>query len=162
LKYLALLFALVVTSASSQEMMKPDPACEGFSETLGCMHSKYHTGPNGGMTRIDSDAAGIIDSEVDKVMVPPTAAEAADIFTWIPHACCRTSTCCRKVKETDLDPVDRMKMRVNETGQIKEVNRWSRDGNVWRCACDYDDKKSKWIVHPKANTRCIFPVPMGM
>ena len=110
--------------------------------------------------RIDSEAMGIVDSEVDKVMVPPTAAEAEDIRRWIPFMCCRSNNCCRKVRADSLAPLGNQEFRVLDTGQDKAYHRWSQDGQVWRCACDWDDMKSKWVVHPGARTRCIFPIPM--
>jgi hypothetical protein len=109
----------------------------------------------------DSEAAGIIDSEVDKVMVPPTAAEAEQIKKWIPVSCCRSNNCCRKVREDALIPQGNDTYMVTDTGQLKKRHSWGQDGQTWRCACDWDPKKNKWIVHPKANTRCVFPIPLG-
>lgn len=155
-----LLALCAISSAHAQS--RPDPACENFSDTLGCVDTRLSVEPREGSPNIDSEAMGIIDEEVDKIMQKPTPEEAADIWNWIPYACCRSNTCCRKVSEKDLTPYDRGKYLVNETGQVKDVLKWSRDGQVWRCACDWDNKKGKWIVHPKANTRCVFPVPQGM
>ena len=97
---------------------------------------------------------------VDDELVPPTPAEAADIKTWIPLTCCWSNNCCRKVKPSALTPLDRDHYRVEASGQSVTRTGWSRDGNTWRCTCDQDDS-GKWVVHLRANTRCIFPVPQG-
>jgi hypothetical protein len=98
---------------------------------------------------------------VDDVMVPPPAAEAEDIKTWIDPKCCRTNGCCRKVSPSALvgAPGDRFAYTVVATGQTLNRTDWSRDGQTWRCACDQIN--GKWVVHLLANTFCIFPAPTG-
>lgn len=102
--------------------------------------------------------------EVDRVMIPPTTAEAEEIKKWIPSVCCRTNNCCRKVRAETIAPAGgpgvRNLYRVEETGQEKVRLRWSQNSYTWRCACDFVHGKG-WVVHPKANTRCIFPAPFG-
>lgn len=88
-------------------------------------------------------------------MIPPTAAEEADIAEWIPHHCCRSNRCCFKVPAAALHPLSRDRWIVVATGKEVERTGWSRDGQTWRCACDPTDKG--WKVHLKANTRCVFP-----
>lgn len=97
---------------------------------------------------------------VDAELVPPTPEEARDIATWIDRNCCWSNNCCRKVKPTALHPLSRDQYRVVATGQIVPRTDWSRDGNTWRCTCDQNEE-GRWVVHLKANTRCIFPVPQG-
>lgn len=98
---------------------------------------------------------------VDDVLVPPTPAEAADIATWIPSSCCWSNRCCRKVGDSAFVPLANNQYRIVASGQVVTRNGWSRDGNNWRCTCDQDDS-GKWVVHLKANTRCLFPAaPAG-
>jgi hypothetical protein len=102
------------------------------------------------------------DEEVDAVLVPPTPEEYADIQKWISSTCCWTNNCCRKVKPSALTPLGDDHWRVEATGQISRRTGWSQDGNTWRCTCDYSGSPiGRWIVHLKANTRCIFPVASG-
>ncbi|HXF88152.1 MAG TPA: hypothetical protein VNK48_07365 [Xanthobacteraceae bacterium] len=89
----------------------------------------------------------------------PTPQEAADIRLWIPHQCCVTNDCCRKVHESALILLPGDLVRVAATGQVLPRTGWSRDGQTWRCACDFVD--GQWVVHSGANTRCVFPVPAG-
>lgn len=97
---------------------------------------------------------------VDDVLVPPTPQEAADIRTWIPSNCCWTSGCCRKVGDGALTPLGGGQYRIVASGQVVTRNGWSRDGNNWRCTCDQIE--GRWVVHLKANTRCLFPAaPAG-
>lgn len=92
-------------------------------------------------------------------LIEPTPQEAADIATWIPSQCCRTNNCCRKVPESALIQLPNNDVRVVTTGQVLKRTGWSQDGQTWRCTCDPID--GKWVVHPNANTRCVFPVPAG-
>lgn len=97
---------------------------------------------------------------VNEVLVPPTPEEARDIRGWMPIQCCWSNNCCRKVKAAALTAIDRDHYRVVITGQVVDRTGWSRDGNTWRCTCD-QNYEGRWVVHLKANTRCIFPVPNG-
>jgi hypothetical protein len=92
-------------------------------------------------------------------LIEPTPQEAADITRWIPQSCCRTNNCCRKVHESALIQLSDGKVRVVATGQVLPRTGWSQDGQTWRYACDLID--GRWVVHPGANTRCVFPVPAG-
>ena len=93
-------------------------------------------------------------------LIPPTPEEAADIATWIPGACCRTNNCCRKVHESALIALPNNQVRVRTTGQILPRTGWSQDKNTWRCACDLQSDGS-WLVHPHAQTRCVFDHASG-
>jgi hypothetical protein len=42
---------------------------------------------------------------------------------------------------------------------VRHRTDWSPDGKFYRCACDYDSGKGKWVRHQGANTRCVF-VPL--
>lgn len=92
-------------------------------------------------------------------LIEPTPLEAADIARWIPQFCCRTNNCCRKVHESALIPLPGGDVRVVATGQVLPRTGWSQDGQTWRCTCDLID--GNWVVHPGANTRCVFPAPAG-
>lgn len=98
-------------------------------------------------------------ARADDELVDPTPQEYADIQSWISSSCCWTNNCCKKVRPSALTPLGNDEWRVEATGQVRKRTGWSRDGNTWRCTCDYLD--GKWVVHPKANTRCIFPVANG-
>lgn len=88
-------------------------------------------------------------------LIEPTQQEAKDIERWIPVSCCRTSGCCRKVHEGALIQLPNNQVRVVTTGQVLPRTGWSQDGQTWRCTCDFIE--GQWVVHPKANTRCVFP-----
>lgn len=106
---------------------------------------------------VHSAAAQSVDAE----LIPPTPEEAADIAKWIPTNCCWTNGCCRKVTDGALTPLGSSQYRIVASGQVVTRNGWSRDGNNWRCTCDQDGS-GKWVVHLKANTRCLFPAaPAG-
>lgn len=90
-------------------------------------------------------------------LVEPTPQEAADIATWIPATCCRTNGCCRKVVESALVSLPNNQVRVASTGQVLPRTGWSQDRNTWRCTCDWNEGAKTWVVHPQANTRCVFP-----
>lgn len=94
-------------------------------------------------------------------LIPPTPEEYKSIQSWISSTCCWTNNCCFKVKASALTAVVPFndEWRVNETGQVLKRTGWSRDGQTWRCTCD--PVGSTWVAHPKANTRCIFPVANG-
>jgi len=92
-------------------------------------------------------------------LIEPTPAEAADIARWIPAACCWTNGCCRKVSETALIQLPNNDVRVVTTGQVLKRTGWSQNAHTWRCTCDLID--GKWVVHPLANTRCVFPIHSG-
>lgn len=85
----------------------------------------------------------------------PTAAENAELRKWIPASCCVTNNCCFKVEVRDMTPLPDGYYRVVASGQIIRRTEYSQDGNFWRCACDMIE--GKWVVHPKAHTRCVFP-----
>lgn len=87
-------------------------------------------------------------------LTPPTPEEALSIQSWIPARCCRTNNCCMKVSEDALIALPDNQVRVRTTGQILPRTGWSQDKNTWRCTCDWLD--GKWVVHPNANTRCVF------
>ena len=92
-------------------------------------------------------------------LIEPTPAERADIATWIPQTCCWTNNCCRKVDERALIQLPNNQVRVVTTGQILPRTGWSQNAHTWRCTCDLID--GKWVVHPQANTRCVFPHHSG-
>jgi hypothetical protein len=93
-------------------------------------------------------------------MIPPTPQEAIDIQEWIPQRCCRTNNCCFKVPASAVHPLSRDEWVVVASGQKIARTGWSRDGQTWRCACDQMESGG-WRIHPKANTRCIFPQATG-
>lgn len=95
-------------------------------------------------------------AKADDELVDPTPQEYADIQRWISSTCCWT-----KVKPSALTPLGDDEWRVEATGQIRKRTGWSQDGNTWRCTCDFMGSPGRWVVHPKANTRCIFPVANG-
>jgi len=94
-------------------------------------------------------------------LIEPTPQEAEDIKTWIPQTCCRTNNCCRKVVESALIQLRNNQVQVATTGQILPRTGWSQDKNTWRCTCDWNDATKQWLVHPNANTRCVFPHHSG-
>lgn len=96
-------------------------------------------------------------ARADGSLIPPTPEEAADIQTWIPRSCCWSNNCCFKVPRRAVTALGRDLYRVEATGQVVSRMAWSRDGQTWRCTCDYDPAKG-WVAHEKANTRCLFPV----
>lgn len=151
---------LMIVVAALIAGMCATQACESIDPRLGCMDSRMKIEDD--YTRfIDREELGIIPAEVDKVMVPPTPSEAESIKQWIPYSCCRSNNCCRKVRADSLTIVEKNMYRVEDTGQLKVRQKWSEDGNVWRCACDRDRKTGGWTVWPGAHTRCIFPIPYG-
>lgn len=96
-------------------------------------------------------------ARADGTLIPPTPQEEADIQTWIPQTCCWTNKCCFKVPRRAVTALSGNRYRVEATGQVIARTAWSRDGQTWRCTCDYDPAKG-WVAHEKANTRCLFPV----
>lgn len=90
-------------------------------------------------------------------LIPPTPQEEADIQTWIPRTCCWSNKCCFKVPRRAVTALSGGRYRVEVTGQVVPRTDWSRDGQTWRCTCDYDPAKG-WVAHEQANTRCLFPV----
>lgn len=82
------------------------------------------------------------------------------LLSWIPVQCCVTNDCCFEVKLSDLEPLDGDRWRIKASGQVVQRSGWSPDGRYWRCACDAQADYT-WLVHPKANTRCLFVPPMG-
>lgn len=103
-------------------------------------------------------AFAVVAAKASDDIVPPTEQEARDIVEWIPPSCCRTNSCCFKVKPSALERVGADDIKVVATGQVLKRTGWSRDGLTWRCACDYQGEKG-WVVHLKAQTRCVFPAP---
>jgi hypothetical protein len=103
----------------------------------------------------------LIGYALSEELIEPTPQEAVDIQRWIPQYCCRTNNCCRKVHEGALIQLPDNQVRVVTTGQILPRTGWSKDGQTWRCTCDWNDATKHWDVHPHANTRCVFPVPAG-
>jgi hypothetical protein len=75
--------------------------------------------------------------------------------SWIPVHCCVTNNCCFSIKANDAEPLPDDKWKIRATGQVLARTKWSPDGRFWRCACDRVE--GKWVVHDKADTRCIFP-----
>lgn len=94
-------------------------------------------------------------------LVDPTPEEYADIQKWIPQTCCWTNNCCKKVHESALIGMPQNKIKVVSTGQVLYRTGWSQDKNTWRCTCDLDHNTNQWIVHPLANTHCVFDQPSG-
>lgn len=78
------------------------------------------------------------------------------LLTWIGSECCVTADCCFEVKSNDLHSLPNDYWRVVASGQIVLRKGYSPDGLYYRCACDYDTAVGKWVVHPKAHTRCVF------
>lgn len=98
-------------------------------------------------------------ARADDALIEPTPAEYADIRTWIPQSCCWTQNCCKKVHASALIPLSRDDYRVAATGQVISRRDWSKDGQTWRCTCDFID--GLWVVSVTARTHCIFPAPQG-
>jgi hypothetical protein len=72
--------------------------------------------------------------------------------------CCCTNNCCRSIPSTDIVPVGPDEYLIVASGQTIKRTGWSPDGTIIRCACDKID--GKWIVYPKAHTRCLYlPMP---
>jgi hypothetical protein len=99
-------------------------------------------------------------------LVDPTPEEYAHIQTWMDISCCWSNNCCKKVPASALEPVPTEPgekfsdhWTVKATGQVRKRTGWSQDGQTWRCTCDHIN--GQWVSHPKANTRCIFPVASG-
>lgn len=90
----------------------------------------------------------------------PTAEEEEDIKRWIPIQCCRGNRCCFKVNMSALTPQPFDSWKVNASGQVLKRTGWTQDGQAWRCACDLQTNGT-WLPHLTANTRCVFPIPMG-
>lgn len=83
------------------------------------------------------------------------------LLTWIPAYCCVTNDCCREVTEYDVTSLPDDYWRINASGQILKRTGNTPDGKWYRCYCDYDSQQGKWIVHPKAQTRCLFTPDFG-
>jgi hypothetical protein len=98
-------------------------------------------------------------ARADDTLIEPAPQEYADIQTWIPQTCCWTNNCCKKVHISAITPLSRDEYRINASGQTVKRKGWSQDGQTWRCTCDNID--GRWVVHLKADTRCLFPVPNG-
>lgn len=79
--------------------------------------------------------------------------------SWIPMQCCVTNNCCWEIAEHEVAPLPRDRWQILATGEILPRTSYSPDGRYYRCACDYDEQKGKWIRHDKAHTRCLF-VPL--
>lgn len=79
------------------------------------------------------------------------------LLSWIPSYCCVTNDCCREVHESDVTSLPNDFWRINASGQVLKRTAFSPNGRYYRCYCDYDSTQGKWIVHPTAHTRCIFP-----
>jgi hypothetical protein len=100
------------------------------------------------------------------IHAPPAKGELAPelnawLRSWIPSYCCVTNECCREIKESDVTSLPDDYWRINASGQVLKRTGPSRDGRWWRCHCDYDSAQGKWIVHPTAYTRCLFPPAFG-
>jgi hypothetical protein len=85
----------------------------------------------------------------------PGPKENAWLRTWIEHRCCVTNNCCFRIKPKDITPLGNDRYRINASRQELARTDWSRDGEIWRCACEQVD--GKWTVFPTANTRCLYP-----
>ena len=83
------------------------------------------------------------------------------LLSWIPHSCCVTNDCCHEVSERDVTSLPNDNWKINVTGQVLRRTANSPDGKYYRCYCDYDAAAGKWVVHPTASTRCIFPPLLG-
>jgi hypothetical protein len=77
--------------------------------------------------------------------------------SWIPTTCCVTNRCCFEVEPGTVESLGDSRWLIVASGQIVTQTGWSRDNRFWRCACDQDPNTRQWIVHAKANTRCLFP-----
>lgn len=84
-----------------------------------------------------------------------SAADQAWLRSWVPVNCCVTNRCCFEVAPGTVIALGGPRWQVVASGQVVTQNGWSRDHRFWRCACDQIG--GKWTVHPKANTRCLFP-----
>lgn len=81
------------------------------------------------------------------------------LLTWIASSCCVTNDCCFEIAERDVVDLGNNKLRIVASGQVVERKGFSPDGKFYRCACDQID--GKWVVHPTANTRCLFTPLQG-
>lgn len=76
----------------------------------------------------------------------------------ISTSCCCTNDCCREADPGEIVHVEGDTYRIAPSGQLIRRSGWSPDGRTIRCACDHIE--GKWVVHPKALTRCIYlPMP---
>lgn len=92
-----------------------------------------------------------------------TLSNQKDFFKdFLSISCCWSNNCCFPVSPTELTQLGDGSWKVNATGQILPpatvrsdlgLTTFSPDGGYYRCACDPVD--GKWIVHEKANTRCL-------
>jgi hypothetical protein len=96
------------------------------------------------------------------VTVTITAAQSADGYSdffenFLPKECCWTNRCCFRIDRSDVVDLGEDKFRVQATGQVVRRKAYSPDGEYYRCACDYEHRigGGKYVVHPKANTRCL-------
>lgn len=94
-------------------------------------------------------------------LIEPTPDEYAEIQKWIPATCCWTGNCCKKVPASAFILLPGDRVRVVSTGQELPRTDWSRDGQTWRCTCDFVPALQIWRSHPHAKTHCVFPVPQG-
>ena len=90
----------------------------------------------------------------------PSPSENAWLRTWIPHHCCVTNNCCYRVTNGEVKGIGGDRWQVVATKQILPRTAWSRDGDLWLCACDQIE--GQWTVHPKAEARCVFPQKPSM
>lgn len=81
------------------------------------------------------------------------------MLQWIPAQCCVTNDCCFEISERDVTALPNDMFRINASGQVVSRSGYSPDGRWYRCACD--NMNGKWVVHPTANTRCLFVPAMG-
>ena len=91
----------------------------------------------------------------------PSIQEQDALKKWIPTECCVSSNampagtgCCFRIDPGDVTEIGDGKYRIDATGQVIAI-RPSQDGNWYRCACD-QLPGGGWVVHEKANTRCLY------
>jgi hypothetical protein len=74
---------------------------------------------------------------------------------WISTSCCCSNGCCSEVEPGEVEHLGGDEYRIVPSGQTIRRTGWSQDGRFMRCSCDLID--GRWVKHPKAYTRCLFP-----
>jgi hypothetical protein len=72
---------------------------------------------------------------------------------FVDRDCCWTNRCCFRIEPTDVVDLGNDKWLIRASGQVVQRKAFSIDGEFHRCACD--NVRGKWVVHDKANTRCL-------
>lgn len=143
--------------------MERDPMQRHVSNARG----RQHSAPSAGHFRSGLAIALVLAATaIGPIAAPgraqeqPSPAENAWLRTWIHPSCCVTNNCCFRVAESELTPLPDERWRIHASGEVVRRTDYSQDGGYWRCACD--NVEGKWVVHPRARTRCIFtPMHLG-